>query len=635
MSLSLLIEENEKKLDIETKNLSVLKDMSQRCNNNTQSIRTILSEFDNRLARLEKLIHPVYKETGNLQSKQTNLFTTLEKLNYVIQFYSVTSEVEIIIRSGPANQLDSYMQCLDRLEQAIHYFSRNNQESPEYLNVKSLFEYGSNAMEREFKQVLQRLSSPIAPIALLDVINDSNEYVSSTFEKLEGLGKMSKWLCQRECNKFVSIYTDLRSEFLYKSMKSFLDYHKSTSLGHGASLGLKKNQKSIQMAFKRRFIQNVMPSDDRSSLDEVSISDRETDSYVTCTLGFLKLAAKEQDLIASIVPSNVRIPIFNELIQSSLNLICTEANDLTTRVKKAVAKKDFKSSLSLFPLLRHQIMRRHQFDSLFAECHSTVLSRFLGLIVTFQNTIYVALSQFSDFVKSDTDMKVPDDGTVHELTNNVLIFIDQLSEYLDLISNVIPITEPQPAESTADKNKFGFAQYVAKLLAHLGVTLQKKSESYLPNNELVYLFKFNNYHYILKRLRDSNLIEIIHLYNDRAEEIYVSLINEVRQEYFDRVDQIAATLPYVHESENKTRLIKDGFTSFNTKFGEFHRNNRRYAVPDPQMKLELRQECIRLILPRYTSYYEKFSNGELIKNKEKYIKYNPSSLKQMINNLFE
>merc|ERR550519_1960896 len=61
----------------------------------------ILTSFEQRLARLEETILPVYQETGNLQRRQENIDKTLVELDHVINYYNVSKEVENIVREGP------------------------------------------------------------------------------------------------------------------------------------------------------------------------------------------------------------------------------------------------------------------------------------------------------------------------------------------------------------------------------------------------------------------------------------------------------------------------------------------------------------------------------------------------------
>lgn len=702
----LVMDENRKKLEMETKSLALLKEMSQKCCTHTSSIKSILSEFDDRLSRLERNIQPVYKKTGNLQLKQEDLVETLDKLDYVIQYYSVTNEVEKTIRDdGPANQLDVYMMFLRKLKSAKQYFATNNPDSPEYMNVSSLYKFGCNAIEKEFKLTLQRYSSPMAPIALLDMINDDaaeqqldstnsgNTTTTSTSgsyrrqqpdmpqDKMEDLRIMCEWL-RSNCNEdMINIYADLRSDFISKSLRSLQDYQKSRSIpfnvmtsttgsstgagsGSGAAgssrssvdspdLALNKKRmgvsstsssssrdpsyrrtpKSIQMAFKRK-LHNVIPGDTKlntGSIDEVSINEREVISYLTCITAFHKLAVNEFNLMSNIIMADLRTPIYNRLIQEPLRLIANEANNLSMRVKKSIARHDFKSALNLFPILRHQTLRRHNFDLLFDGCQSEALARFQGLTITFQATISKSLEEFASYVHTDSDMKVSRDGTVHELTNNVMIFIEQLREYLDIMSSVIPVKDMQAMENTSDKNRLGFAHYVTRLLGSLGETIQRKAE-YYTSLQLVFLFKLNNFHYILKRLKESDLLDIVHSYNTKVGDIYEHLIMESRQEY---IKSLHPVINYLKKLEDSKKSIKDRFTGFNKEFQELHRLNRTYAVPDTELRTQLRNHCKNEFLQYYQQFYNYHMNQDFSKNKEKYARFTPELLAAMIDQFFE
>ena len=126
------------KLEVEVKNLEKFKEILKRSNQQTKSMCDILTHFDDRLSKLEETIQPVYKETGNLQERHENIVRTLEHLDYVIKFFTVATEVETLIRNGPSSdQIEDYLDALDRLSNAMRYFEQNNPESPELMNVVS------------------------------------------------------------------------------------------------------------------------------------------------------------------------------------------------------------------------------------------------------------------------------------------------------------------------------------------------------------------------------------------------------------------------------------------------------------------------------------------------------------------
>lgn len=593
-----MMDENRELLKIETQNLSNLKTTSQQCCTNTNAIKILLSNFDDRLAQLERDIQPVYKETGNLQYKQAELVKTLDKIDHIIQFYSITNEVNEIIQAGPGNQLDRYINCLKRLKMAIQYFSQNNPDCPEYQNVKLLFKYGCEAVEKEFRLTLQRYSLAVAPITLQDMVEDDESGGSIRHhepelppDKIDDLKMMCEWLCY-DCNEeLMTIYADIRSDYLCESLKSLQDFKKS-------QLGM-------------------IPS---------------PSIYLTCVTAFHKLALIELNLMSKIVPQDLKIHIYNKLIQESLRFISNEANNLTVRVKKSTSKNDFLSALNLFPILRYQTSRRHNFDLLFDGCQSEALAKFQGLTITFQATISKSLDEFANYVQSYSDMKVPSDGTVHELTNNVMIFIEKLHPNLDVMSSVIPIKDMQAMENSRDKNRLGFAQYITRLLDSLSETLQRRAETY-TNQHLIFLFKLNNYHYILKKLKEYSLLEIVQTYIPRVEDIYQDLIENSKNGYLRSLLPVINHLLSSHDIRTKT--IKERFSGFNKDFRELHKSNITYAVPDSELRCHLKDCCKQEIVTCYREFFNHYSKQDFSKNKEKYIKFTPELVESMIDQFFE
>lgn len=65
---------------------------------------------------------------------------TLAALDHVISYYSVAQEVEVTVRSGPfVAGLDEFLVAMQRLQNALTYFEKNNPQSVELENVVSIF----------------------------------------------------------------------------------------------------------------------------------------------------------------------------------------------------------------------------------------------------------------------------------------------------------------------------------------------------------------------------------------------------------------------------------------------------------------------------------------------------------------
>lgn len=77
-----------------------------------------------------------------------------------------------------------------------------------------------------------------------------------------------------------------------------------------------------------------------------------------------------------------------------------------------------------------------------------------------------ALEDFIESLRLDSVTQLPKDGTVHELTSNVLMFLEQLLEYTETIGRVL---DQDPSYSNqldrlraSDRNKALLGLYISK-----------------------------------------------------------------------------------------------------------------------------------------------------------------------------
>jgi exocyst complex protein 70, putative len=335
---------------------------------------------------------------------------------------------------------------------------------------------------------------------------------------------LAEWLCLNRNDDFIATYANLRCEVLEKSLKELRHYQNASS--GGSSYGLsspamgrknvltpykdaqitRRTPRGIQQALKKK-LQDVIQTEmlggksshfnPNETKDDISTSEKEIEYYLTSVTVLYKLLQYELKIMQEIVPLNYQKLIFSRLATPALEMVVSEGESIANRVKKCTTKHDFSSCLNLFPILRHQTSMRHSFDMLFEGCTPEVQSKFQGLVVTLQTTINRSLEEFIDHIKNDQDIKLPKDGTVHELTSNVMLFVVQLLNYVDVLSRVITVTDMQSLERSSDKNRIAYAQYITRVLSSLGLNLQLKSESY-SDVYLKAIFRLNNIHYILK-----------------------------------------------------------------------------------------------------------------------------------------
>lgn len=78
-----------------------------------------------------------------------------------------------------------------------------------------------------------------------------------------------------------------------------------------------------------------------------------------------------------------------------------------------------------------------------------------------------ALEEFIESVHGDPSTQLPSDGTVHELTSNVLMFLEQLTDYTDTLGGILSQEAAYShalagAPGKADKNRTLLGIYISE-----------------------------------------------------------------------------------------------------------------------------------------------------------------------------
>eukprot|EP00058_Branchiostoma_floridae_P021667 XP_002607157.1 hypothetical protein BRAFLDRAFT_113774 [Branchiostoma floridae] len=638
----------------ETQKLAFLKDSLNKSNQLTENMVSILESFSSRLHKLEDTIVPVHRDTKNLQKLQDNIDKTLSSLDHVISFYNVAKDVEQTIREGPTGRLDSYLQSMARVQNAVDFFSTNNPGSPELHTVTQLFESGKDQLEREFRNLLTRHSRPVPAVTILDMLGTEDDPEDIPLEHLPD---------------FMNVYAQIRSNTLLRSLDGLKEHQAKTGTATGVSpasggsrkLALKdtptkktaylkgrtyvqknlKNQE-IQYSHTRRQGSNVV-----AELKD-DVSDTETDTCILCISALLKLMQSESKLMEGVIPERYHNSIFEQLVQQSMDGVVADVENIATSAKRCIGKHDYSAVLSIFPVLKH--LRAINPDYEEALKGTKQGQKLPSLMSTLDTTGAKALEEFIDSIKNDPDKQsnMSKDGTVHELTSNAMIFLQNLLEYLHTAGGMLAAQDPAGMKA-AEINERKLSIYIGKVLGALQLNLENKAKGY-DDPALTAIFLLNNYHYILKTLKSSGLMRVVVLQTSDIEEHYEDIIREQKRLYSKSwsgvlrhileisgktVSQQRAA-PQMGKLKDKERqTIKDRFKGFNQEFDDIYRTQKGYAIPDQELRQTLRNDNRDFILPAYTAFREKYEPMQFTKNPEKYIKYSPEEVSATIDRFFD
>ncbi|XP_011496854.1 PREDICTED: exocyst complex component 7 [Ceratosolen solmsi marchali] len=680
--------EIECKLEAELASLETLKEAEDNSKKLTNNMVAILSSLEDRLATLRRTILPVYNETGNLQNQQHNIERTLTVLDHAIGYYGVCQEVESSVRGGPngTGGLDGFLEAMNRLYNAQRYFQKNNPSSVELENVSTLFEIGLESLYAEFHDILARQSKPVLPIVLLDLIgldeDTSNEDAPQSLcqlseSTLADLIMISGWLEERGHRRHAKLYASVRSTIVLRSLQLMKEHQRSASGGsthaaspmprtkfaHRHSLGVsdttsRRTSRRLQLALEKKASKMLLKASQTTGLsfptsrkpttspsshstEDSAPDEQEMDNYLLLAASLHKLMQAERTLIGRILPTSLQLQVLEATVRDAMDLVAHDGENIAARAKRCITKRDFSAVLVVFPILKHLEELKPDLERTVEGCEYALRSKFASVIQTLTDTGAQALECFGENVRNESGAILPKDGTVAESTSNVLVFLEQLTEYADTVGIVLKRhsdTDSTNATSTKHsegQHRIALGLYTKRVLALLNLALVSKSDTSYSDPALRALFRLNNHNYVINALRRSSLMELLLLAEPTAEQTYQDLLARDRANYV--TSTFAKTRSHIenHNDEPGMKVLKERFSGFTREFDEAAKFHRSYAVPDARMREELRKELRQSIVPTYTTFYHKYKNTSFSKNPAKYVKYSPEQVSTAIDTFFD
>ncbi|KAG7491215.1 hypothetical protein MATL_G00000550 [Megalops atlanticus] len=696
--------EIEEKLKQEQDTLTFIRENLEKSDQLTKGMVTILSSFESRLVQLENSIIPVHKQTENLQRLQENVDKTLSCLDHVISYYHVAKDTDKIIREGPAGRLDEYLACIAKIQKAVEYFQDNNPDSPELNTVKARFEKGKELLEAEFRGLLTRYSKPVPPVLILDAIGGDEELEVQEEVTLEHLPEavlqdiicISGWLVEYGRNQdFMNVYFQIRSNQLDRSIKGLKEHFRKSSASSGVlyspAVQSKRKDTPTKKPPKRpvyfpgtiRKAQNLLKQYSQHGLEgrkgastlppleghdhdlrvkhltdvlsekhgaaagKDDVLDIEIDSYIYCISAFVKLAQSEYALLTEIIPEHHQKKTFDSLIQEALDGLMLEGENIVSAARRAIMRHDYSAVLTIFPILRHLKQSKPEFDTTLQGTAASTKNKLPALIASMETVGAKALEEFADSIKNDPDKEynMPKDGTVHELTSNAILFLQQLLDFQETAGAMLASQETSSSASSysSEFSRRLLSTYICKVLGNLQLNLLSKSKVY-EDPALSAVFLLNNYNYTLKSLEKSELIQLVAVTNKKVESSYRELIEQQVQVYqrswwkvmehlMDR--NMPTFQPGTKLKDKERQMIKDKFKGFNDGLEELCKIQKVWAIPDTEQRDAIRRAQKRMVSEAYRNFLHRYSSISFTKNPDKYLKYKPEHVEEMIERLFD
>jgi len=372
-------------------------------------------------------------------------------------------------------------------------------------------------------------------------------------------------------------------------------------------------------------------------------TEQEINPFIKMFISCEKILSAEQDLMKLIIPESSHRSVFDALVQHPLDLLEKTGNKFVAYAKQCIVTHDHTSIVSLFPIIKHLKEAIPKYQDLLmgtTERNQLRLSRLLSSLEITANDV---LQDFLDCVKSDPINKsnMPKDGTVHELTSNSMLFLQQLAVHSDVTGGVLGCKELD-SYRTSRKQRECLARYLSHILGSLKLNLENKSRNY-DDSALASIFLLNNYHFIITALKRNGQLQIVQLTTPNIEEIYKKCIDDQKNSFKACWVKLVASLGNVDGSipagaklKDRERVeVKEKFKAFNNDFEALILTQQKWAMPDDQTKFQIHAEIIELVVKPFENFRNHYRMVQFTKNIEKYLKYTNESIIENIEKLFD
>uniref|UniRef100_A0A0D6QZR5 Exocyst subunit Exo70 family protein n=1 Tax=Araucaria cunninghamii TaxID=56994 RepID=A0A0D6QZR5_ARACU len=291
-----------------------------------------------------------------------------------------------------------------------------------------------------------------------------------------------------------------------------------------------------------------------------------------------------------------------------------------------------------------------------------------GILVRLGEAARCTFQEFANAIQRETSRRPIPGGAVHPLTRYVMNYIRFLFDYTDtlklLIVNINKKNNNEDQKSPSPPRKWSFesgdrtplglveedddganslsslSQHLFSVLELLKNNLEGKSKLY-KDSALSYLFLMNNVHYIVQKVRGSELIthlgeDWVRKHSGQVRQYATNYQRAAWNKVLSCLRDEGMHFAGAYSNSVSKGTLKERFKRFNTAFEEVYKVQTNWTVPDHQLREELRISITEKLLPAYRSFMGRFGihlEGE--RHAERYLKYTPEDLENYLLDLFE
>ncbi|KAF9388708.1 exocyst complex component exo70 [Podila verticillata] len=628
------VRDNKTFLDEEAAELDGLVTSLDKTNTVSSKMVGILNSFDTRLAHLESSVLPIHKSTQNLTRLAGNMNQTVASLEAILGYFDLAAQEEAIVMSPLADQdLQTFLQSVGRIREALRAMTSVNLKAGDRVvqQLKRSLKAATGQLHEKLKLQLTQNSPPLD----LKIVtsSDRKDIPSLPQNAVQTLVTLTKALAEIEADP------------------------------NSAPTGYLKSYCEIRA---NSMIKSLTPLYQSSMVELRGVYDKGSSPFIPYTTSLLKLCRNEADLSDTLLDAKMLSLAFMGSIMPPIEQWVECGRTITRRVRKT-----YTSEVGiLFDVIETLESSMNTFESVFGLARRQKENDALELLKSFKAA---AMRTFIDFIselRNHNNPKyqaMPLDGTVHQLTSDTLNYVKRLMAYQPMVESVLTLigdgnwNNPEAganrrSQAPSRSARAVFQHYLADVLEALVQNIDVKSKFYKKGQTLTQLFLLNNYFYISKSVRTHpGLLDLINgpdaantPANSLASAVYERPLKQNADLYQDNWKPCVEHLmdvTYVHDggvqhalNSNQRQVVKDKFKNFNHDFDELWKTQKQYSIPDQDLRQMVLKDVNQIMIPMYEKFLNKYSSNnssyEFTKNVQKYIRYDVSMVKDMVNQFF-
>ncbi|KAI3968993.1 hypothetical protein MKW92_035949 [Papaver armeniacum] len=493
-----------------------------------------------------------------------------------------------------------YINCVNDLQRAMHFLLTENPSSEKLIRSQQLMQISMKRLQKEFYQILSTNRDHLDPESISNRSSVTSRSSLSDYEEEY----------EDEIQQVENSITEVErvSVLAISDLKIIADCMISSGYGKECVKIYKLIRKSIIDEGLYRLGIEKMTCQKIQRLDWEIIQLKLENWLKSVKIAVTTLFSSERILCDQVFYSSdsIRESCFTEISKEGA-VILFSFPELVLKSKKSSSEKIFR----ILDLYNSVSEIWPEIDSIFSF-ESTSRNQALSSLEALGDSVRIMLSEFETTVQKDSSKVPVSGGGIHPLTEYGMSFIAQLSDYSIILLNLmegwelssvqtrLPESYFSPNESPISAISIRFAWLILVLVCKL----DGKAELY-KDVTLSYLFLTNNLHFIVSKVRTSNLSFLLG-------EDWISKQEMKVKQYawnYERLgwEKVVSVLSPVNSMGNASpdemnNLLK----RFSLAFEQVYRGQSSWIVPDSKLRNEIKVSICSKLLPLYRSLFDKY-----------------------------